>query len=422
MKQLLLSAFFITMFSFHIMGQEILDPSKVSISIKQHYNSLSLKSSPSVSITVINLSEESFDQVSLSCEHFDMDQNLLELIDDIDMTDPNGNGILEPDEKWIATQVIDNNALSSILGVGLIASNSEHSYITADACLLRNVGMNMEVHFEADGAEPGEIVDVEFRVRLIISEDVAKEITSITICVNGVPIETPLARFRVEARDVLIGIDGYHNDDLFSATEIPDDVPLVPLCDQEGLDLGRNIDGVLDECEDINTVRPPCFDFDENDSLCEFPDWVFCMPVQIPEEVEGDYWTLTAIDSVQLFFSEEDPPHSGEYMEFMDITEMTTTRTIDTDTIQILNVSSEDIFDQDDYNIAPNPFSEQLQVFGPGVVWVDIFDNSGRQHLSESSSNLSSRNLSHLPTGFYFAVIKDKEGGKMIGYERLIKQ
>lgn len=404
--------------SFQIKGQEIYDPSKISISIEQDFTSLSLNSLPTVSIKIVNHSEESFDRVFLSCEHFDIDRNLLELIEGIEMTDPNGNGILEPNEKWTSSQIIDDTSLSSILGASLIAANNEKSYIAADACLLRRVGMNIDVYFESDAAAPGDLVDVQFIVRLLIDENAAKEPG--VIVVNGISI--PLPRTHWEMRNIQISIDGFNNDSLFFATQIPKSIPLIPFCDQEVLDAGRNTDGVIDECEPINTVRPPCSDFGEDEIACEFPDWVFCMSIQIPENLEsGDIYTLTARDSAQFFMAEEDPPQSDIFADFIDITAMLNPITVDTDSIQILNVSSNDVPEISEYSIAPNPFRDQLKLDSPDEVWVEMYDYTGTLHLALSSEALNSAQLSHLPSGGYMIIIKEEASGQVIKYEKLIK-
>jgi len=148
-----------------------------------------------------------------------------------------------------------------------------------------------------------------------------------TIIVGGIEIVIDLPASQWEARDLLISADFLNGGMEFDPFNPPAGVEFESFCEQAGVDAGRNPNNILDECEPIETVRFPCIDMGEDDILCEFPDWVFCycapMPAS-PDEIEdwgtgGGTASITASDNFSIWYAEENPPGSGMYGEFNDI-------------------------------------------------------------------------------------------------------
>lgn len=263
--------------------------------------------------------------------------------------DPNNNGQLDPGERWYYSAVISVPSFKGrafVVKCGARAQSPCGYEIGGSADLLFNLGLNMDVEFGQECIDVGGIIDVTLVTRLLVDEDAAKNPGTITIIVGGVPIIIPLAATRWEARDLMITDENLNGGITFDPFNPPAGLGLTNFCEQGGADAGRNTGNVLDECEPIDTVREPCSMFGEDDTLCEYPDWVFCYELQ--DESDGsvpicdpgcillpNFVRVTAADEFSVWFSEENPPGSGVFGDFTNISAMIDNGGSDTDSILV---------------------------------------------------------------------------------------
>lgn len=393
---------------------------QVSVSIKQDISSFSDKENPSISIEITNHSNESFQKVLLNCSHSKMTGELISKIENIETLDPNGNNILDPNETWISRQVLSNNDLSSIFGAGLEVENEANNYVAADAIVIKKAGVNVEIQTEQTVAKPGDIIDVNLIVRLLINEEAAKTPGQMVVTQSGVEVLVDLQKSRWELRNPMMKIAGFNADEFFSLNDIPQDLELVAFCDQAYSDSGRVQNGVLDESDPVNTVKQNSFcENPEAGADCSFPDWNFCMSIQIPEDYDKETYTLSVTDRFNVFMAKETKGGSGTFSEFVQLPAELYAGTTDIESIQILQRNGDDLLDQ--ISLSPNPFNDQLRFEGPGNLWIEIFDGAGKLHLALRSDQLADKSLSSLPSGYYTAIIKKQESGQILQQKKLIK-
>jgi len=261
--------------------------------------------------TLSNPTTESFSEINFASDIYNWRTN--ELIADLSQAmsevDPNNNGILDAGETWelnlyqtleaeIANTFVINGAVSAVDMFGNVE-------MEADAELLKAYGVNMDVNIEQECVEPGEKIDITLSTRLLIDEDAAKNPGTTTIIVGGVPITIELPASQWEARDLMITATELNGGLAFDPFNPPAGIELTQFCEQGGADAGRNENNILDECEPIETVRAPCVDFGEDDVLCEFPDWVFCYCITIPEDYAGETFVVEATDDFTIWKADE---------------------------------------------------------------------------------------------------------------------
>lgn len=334
-ETLLLSFYLLILFSFQANAQNIDLRISANEFIEPGQTELDLN------FTLSNFSENNYSDFEFVSDLYNWKSNELiaDLGHDITDIDPNGNSILDAGETWSFNlyQQLDAELSNMFVLNGAIAAIDQCGNLetTGDAKTIKVTGVNMDVAFGSDCVTAGDTLDVMLITRLLIDEDAAKNPGSTIINAGGIDIEIPLPQTRWEARDLMITVEGLNGDLAFDPFNPPAGLGITNFCDQGGVDAGRNSGNVLDECEPIETVRAPCSMFGEDDILCEYPDWVFCYQIPIPEDFADSYFTLTASDDFLVFFAEENPPSSGIFGDFLDISNTIETGGADTDSIEV---------------------------------------------------------------------------------------
>lgn len=291
--------------------------------------------------TLKNPTTESFTEINFVSDLYNWRTNELiaDLSQELSDVDPNSNGILDAGETWELNiyQTIEAEQANTFVLNGAITAIDMFGNVEmeADASMLKVYAVNMDVNIEQECVAPGEKVDVTLTTRLLIDEDAAKNPGTTTIMVGGVPITIILPASQWEARDLMITATGLNNGLQFDPFNPPAGLELTNFCDQGGVDAGRNEANILDECEPIETVRAPCEVFGEDDILCEYPDWVFCYCLTIPEDFDGDEFVIDASDDFTIWKADESPAGSGEYDDFEDITANVESGGSDSDAVEV---------------------------------------------------------------------------------------
>jgi len=292
-----------------------------------------------VTFVLVNLGNEPLTEVELDTEVTLVSGTYtgLDLIP-IFAGDPNNNGVLDPNEIWFysAVSTFDFGLGDSfIVSVGSSAQRSCATEIGGGADLLFTSGVNMDVKIEQESIKPGETIDISLTTRLLIDEDVAQTPGTTMVMVKDVPIEIELRKSKWNARDLRISATGLNNGIAFDPFNPPNGVELLTFCDQGGLDAGTTDGYILDESEPIETVRAPCANFGDDDKRCEFPDWVFCYQMKIPDDFNGSHFTVTATDDFTMWMANEIEAGTEVYEDFIEITDAVESSGADSDAVKI---------------------------------------------------------------------------------------
>ena len=260
--------------------------------------------------------------------------------------------------------------------------------------------------------------------RLKIDEELAKEPGTTLIMVGDTTIEVPLPKSRWEARDIHLKIMGMAADTFFPATDIPTELLLEAFCDQNFMDSGRNLDGILDECESIETITPGC-DSSSTEGFCKFPEWVFCLRVPIPLDYEDDYLEVIAYDSMTIWKADEFPPGSDMYNDFENLSDIVDEVEMDLDSVMIISVNTDDSNQQKtNFAFNPNPFFDQLNIISDTKfrnTRLEIYNINGVLLSDTKLTDDKILSFGHLNAGYYIAVIKDKNTGERLHVSSLLK-
>lgn len=82
-------------------------------------------------------------------------------------------------------------------------------------------------------------------------------------------------------------------------------------------------------------------------------------------------------------------------------------------TVQMFNVNTENVLNENDFNVFPNPVSDILTIEMPQIErWqLEIYNSTGQLMMSEDANNLQTKlNVKHLASGIYILKIKDEKG------------
>jgi len=237
--------------------------------------------------------------------------------------DTNNNEALDPDEIWVfsGSKTFENvpGQIYEVIGTCVMGEEQEYIFVKADQLFC--VGINMETNIDLDqNLRAGDTINVSLTTRLLIDEDGASNPGFSTIKVGDKEMKVALPATRWEARDLMISATMLNGGEAFDPFNPPAGIELINFCDQENRDQGRNVLNVLDEADPIETVRAPCTEFGENDIGCEFPDWVFCYDIILPEDYEKSSMEIRATDQFTMWQSKETSPGSGAFGPFRDMT------------------------------------------------------------------------------------------------------
>jgi len=398
--------------------------------------SLSINSAPSmdgteqniVNITYVvhNRSEQPMENLVLEVgEHLQSGQQYISNLSPIFNGDPNNNGILDPGEFWFYSARKSYNydeGETFILQGSVIAESELGVEVGAYASFLHGFGSNVQVNIIQEYANPGDSIDVEFITRLKIDEELAKDPGTTFIMVGDTIFEVPLPKSHWEARNVHLKILGLYNDEYLPIQDISE---LTLYCDQDFVDSGRNLEDVLDECESIDTRNPVC-DSTSTEGFCEFPEWVFCMRMEVPQDFEGDNFIVTAFDSMEIWKADEFPADSGMYNDFEDLSMIVEPVEMDLDSILIGSVNTDDqnIAESNYFKVYPNPFNEIINIKAIDVkktAIAEVYDLNGKLLYQTKIQKEIDFDLHHLSDGYYIVVFKEIEKGSILQIESLVK-
>jgi len=208
-----------------------------------------------------------------------------------------------------------------VVDVGVHASTQGESIIAGDGQMIYAFGINMDIDAGSECIGISELREIQLVTRLLIDEDAAKDPGVTIITVGGIDIEIELPETQWEARNLMISCSDLNSNVEFDPFDLPMGVELEILCDQDNEDQGRNTDNVLDECEPIETFRDLCTELGEDDVLCDFPEWVFCYDLRIDDGFTEDTYTIDATDDYEVWQAIENPPGSGMFDDFEDVTD-----------------------------------------------------------------------------------------------------
>ena len=235
--------------------------------------------------------------------------------------DVNGNGSIDPGEIWYYKAVKSFEYSQGdvfIIGAGASGLGACGMEIAAAGDLLFTSGVNMEVDILQDEVRPGDMVDVTLTSRLLIDEDAASNPGYASIAVGAKEVQVPLKASQWEGRNLRISSPLLNNGIEFDPFDKNINVRLSILCEQAGVDAGRNLANVLDESESIESKKyvNAKLDAKYQDARNEFPDWQFCFTTQIPENYTQPTFEISARDQFSVWRAMEKDAGSKVFKGF----------------------------------------------------------------------------------------------------------
>jgi len=332
--------------------------------------------------------------------------------------DPNNNGQLDPEEVWFYTDVKSyeyNQGDVFVIAGGVSGNASCGVEIGASAKLLFTYGENIDISTNKEIVHPGEEIEVQLTARLLIDEQAALQPGKFPVDVNGKSIDVPLSCTRWEGRNIKLSSSDINHGEFFNPFDTSNPaLELVNFCDQGGLDSGRNLDYILDESESIETVRKPCSYAGEDEIACEFPDWVFCYTLKIPEDYKETEYIISARDEFEIWKAEEPIPGSGIFDPFVNLTETINLNGVDELVLKVDQLNNIEESNDNALTVYPNPADKHISISAPMHEFakgfnVKMLDIKGKLIKSEYIGYDDLMNIESVSNGIYILKIYDHQ-------------